>query len=196
MQTTIVVLDDESSTAFNVAQAVASLGWVPVVQALSPATVTNGTVTNGKVSGLKHVILTAGRAPAAAQGLINAFVQAHLSRLPLVGIGNGALALAVALGLKLTDERPLGLGIVEVCHDGCLSFGNLAYRFRAWTPRLPRLVAQDLPEGLDVTATTPTGALLAFRHQTHPCEGVFFHPESSGTPDGLRWFANVFGVRG
>lgn len=189
MKPTIAVLDDESSTAFNVAHAVAALGWTPTVRPLSSAT-----AANLETSGLTHVVLTAGRAPATAQAVIDGFVRAHLGRLAFIGVGNGALALAVALGMKPTDERPLGLGVVEVCHDGRLSFGNLTYRFRAWTPRLPRLGPGDLPTELEATATTPTGAVLAFRHRTHPCEGVFFHPESSGTPEGLRWFANVFGV--
>lgn len=190
MKATIAVLDDESSTAFNVAHAVATLGWTPTVHALSPATTANLDTSN-----LTHVILTAGRAPATAQAVIDEFVRAHLGRLSLIGVGNGALALAVALGMKLTDERPLGLGVAEVCHDGRLSFGNLTYRFHAWTPRLPRLAPGDLPVELEATATTPSGAVLAFRHRTHSCEGVFFHPESSGTPEGMRWFANVFGVK-
>ncbi|MDW8218556.1 MAG: hypothetical protein RML57_13270 [Acidobacteriota bacterium] len=189
MTATIAVLDDESSVAFNVAHAVAALGWTPVVRTLSsPA-------AGLDLSGVTHIVLVTGRAPAEAQAVIDTLVKKLPSHVVLIGIGNGALSLAAALGVRVPDERPLAPGVVEVCHDGRLSFGNLKYRFRAWTPRLPRLSSADLSEGLEVTATTPAGAVLAFRHRTHPREGVLFHPESSGTPEGLRWFANVFGVK-
>ncbi|OYT71008.1 MAG: hypothetical protein CFK52_09360 [Chloracidobacterium sp. CP2_5A] len=190
MTAAIAIFDDESSVAFNVAHAIASLGWRPKVR---PAASSDGAEFDAE--SLTHIIFVAGRAPAAEQAAMDALVAARLGQTALIGIGNGALALALALGATLPAERPLSPGVVEVCHDGCLSFGNLSYRFRAWTPRLPRLDPGDLPDGLEATATTPAGALLAFRHRTHPCEGVLFHPESSGTPDGLRWLANVFGVR-
>ncbi len=190
MTATVVIVDDESSVAFSLAHAIASLGWAPEVRPASPSG-----AASLDAAGLTHIVFVAGCAPAASQSVADALVATQLGRAALIGIGNGALSLARALGATLPAERPLSPGVVEVCHDGCLSFGNLAYRFRAWAPRLPRLDPQDLPDCLEATATTPAGALLAFRHRTHPCEGVFFHPESSGTPDGLRWLANVFGVR-
>ncbi|MFQ3581017.1 hypothetical protein J8C06_01955 [Chloracidobacterium validum] len=190
MTSLITILDDESSAAFNVAHAIAALGWMPEVRPLARAG-----LTASEASSPAHLVLVTGSAPATMQATIDELVAAQLGHAALVGIGNGALALALALGVRLPEERPVGPGIVEVCHDGCLAFGNLNYRFRARIPRLPHLGREALPEFLEMTATTPSGALLAFRHQTHPCEGVLFHPESSGTPEGLRWFANVFGVR-
>ncbi len=190
MTPTIIVLDDESPVAFNVAHAIASLGWNPVVCPLSPIDAT----WLDELSPT-HLVIVTGQAPAISQPVIDTLVAARLGHTALIGIGQGALALGAALGLVVPPERPVSPGLVEVCHDGCLAFGNLKYRFRAWTPRLPCLGREALPDGLEMTATTPTGLLLGFRHRMHPCEGVLFQPESSGTPDGLQWFANVFGVR-
>ncbi|QUV85593.1 glutamine amidotransferase-related protein [Chloracidobacterium aggregatum] len=190
MTPTIIVLDDESSVAFTVAHAIAALGWHPVV---CPLALTDATRLDELAP--THVVLVTGQAPAVSQPVIDTLVAARLGHTALIGIGQGALSLGVALGLSVPPERPVSPGLVEVCHDGCLAFGNLKYRFRAWASRLPRLGAENLPEALEMTATTPAGLLLGFRHRTHPCEGVLFQPESSGTPDGLQWFANVFGVR-
>jgi anthranilate/para-aminobenzoate synthase component II len=190
MAPTIIILDDESSVAFNVAHSVAALGWSPLVSPLSEMD-----VSRLATLAPTHLVFVTGQAPAVSQQVIDGIVAAWLGRAALLGFGQGGLALGAALGLTVPPERPIGPGLVEVCHDGCLAFGNLRYRFRAWVPRLPRLGQESLPTSLEVTATTPSGALLGFRHRTQPCEGVLFHPESSGTPDGLRWLANVFGVR-
>ncbi len=190
MTPTIIILDDESSVAFNVAHAIAALGWTPMV---CPLPLTDATRLDELAP--THLVFVTGQAPAVSQPLIDTLVAARLGRTALIGIGQGGLSLGVALGLSVPPERPVSPGLVEVCHDGCQAFGNLKYRFRAWVPRLPRLGTGNLPDSLEMTAATPAGLLLGFRHRVHPCEGVLFHPESSGTPDGLQWFANVFGVR-
>ncbi|MGQ9897348.1 MAG: glutamine amidotransferase-related protein [Acidobacteriota bacterium] len=188
MTPNIIILDDESSVAFNVAHAIAALGWNPKVCPLPDATQLDELTPT-------HLVFVTSQSPALSQPIIDALVAKRLGHTALIGIGQGGLALGTALGLAVPSERPINPALVEVCHDGCLAFGNLSYRFRAWAPRLPRLGREALPECLEMTATTPTGLLLGFRHRTHACEGVLFQPESSGTPDGLQWFANVFGVR-
>jgi anthranilate/para-aminobenzoate synthase component II len=58
--------------------------------------------------------------------------------------------------------------------------------------RYNSLVAQEpLPAQYRVTAWSEAGEIMALEHVTQPCWGVQFHPESVGSPEGLRLLANV-----
>ena len=53
------------------------------------------------------------------------------------------------------------------------------------------LVAADsIPPCLEVSARTAEGEVMGLRHRTFPIEGIQFHPESIGTPEGKRLLAN------
>jgi anthranilate/para-aminobenzoate synthase component II len=50
--------------------------------------------------------------------------------------------------------------------------------------------ADSVPSSLEVSARTAEGEVMGLRHRTLPVEGIQFHPESIGTPDGKRLLAN------
>ncbi len=50
--------------------------------------------------------------------------------------------------------------------------------------------ADSVPSSLEVSAHTAEGEVMGLRHRTLPVEGIQFHPESIGTPDGKRLLAN------
>ena len=53
------------------------------------------------------------------------------------------------------------------------------------------LVAADsIPSCLEVSARTAEGEVMGLRYRTLGVEGIQFHPESIGTPDGKRLLAN------
>ncbi|MBE2240016.1 MAG: gamma-glutamyl-gamma-aminobutyrate hydrolase family protein, partial [Caldilineaceae bacterium] len=52
------------------------------------------------------------------------------------------------------------------------------------------IVAEPLPEVLEVTAFTSDGELMGIRHKTLPIHGVQFHPESILTEHGKDLLAN------
>ena len=47
-----------------------------------------------------------------------------------------------------------------------------------------------MPQGLDITAQTDDGLIMALSHKTLPMHAVQFHPESVLSEHGLTIFAN------
>lgn len=58
-------------------------------------------------------------------------------------------------------------------------------RYHSWV-----VDRKDLPDCLEVTATSDEGYIMALRHQTLDVRGVQFHPESVLTPDGKQLIGN------
>ena len=50
---------------------------------------------------------------------------------------------------------------------------------------------ETLPECLEVTAESEDGEIMGLRHKTLPIESVQYHPESIGTPEGMRQMKRV-----
>ncbi len=80
-----------------------------------------------------------------------------------------------------------------VTHDGSGVFAGLPSPFTA--TRYHSLVVEDIPEVLDVNATSETPgldgtAVMGFRHRELPIHGVQFHPESIATEHGHALLAN------
>src|SRR5205807_6226966 len=74
------------------------------------------------------------------------------------------------------DERTLFEGLPQPCEVG----------------RYHSLIAApaSLPPGLEVSARTAEGEIMAVRHRALVVEGVQFHPESILTPEGPQLLAN------
>lgn len=47
-----------------------------------------------------------------------------------------------------------------------------------------------LPDCFEISAEAEDGEIMGLRHRTLPVESVQYHPESIGTPDGIRQLRN------
>jgi len=127
------------------------------------------------------VVISPGpKRPEDAGRLMELFVQVP-EDLPILGICLGMQAIGLHFGMTL-DKAPLPMHgkTSELFHCGKGLFHNLptpttVMRYHSLV-LLPPLAAV-----LEVTASTQDGLIMAFKHQTHPIEGVQFHPESIGT---------------
>jgi anthranilate synthase component 2 len=101
----------------------------------------------------------------------------------------GHQAIVEAYGGEVGRARELVHGKATlVSHDGHGIFEGLPSTIPAG--RYHSLGAASVPPELHVTATAADGEVMAVRHQTHPIDGVQFHPESVLTPDGPALLAN------
>ncbi len=104
--------------------------------------------------------------------------------LPVLGVCLGHQGIATAFGGAVVPApAPVHGEATEIRHDGAAMFAGVPERFEAvryhsW------VVAEPLPDRLEVTARSGDGSVMGLAHRDRPIWGVQFHPESIGTPLG------------
>ena len=58
------------------------------------------------------------------------------------------------------------------------------------------VVAETVPDVLEVTSHSDSGVIMGVRHREHPVEGIQFHPESILTADGKHILKNFLELNG
>ncbi|WP_433625565.1 anthranilate synthase component II [Halomicrococcus sp. NG-SE-24] len=112
---------------------------------------------------------------------------------PTFGVCLGLEAAVYAYGGTVgRAPEPVHGKAFPIDHDGQGVFDGIEQGFRAG--RYHSLVATEVPDCFDVTATTTHGVdeelVMGVRHREHPIECVQFHPESVLTAHGRDVVAN------
>jgi para-aminobenzoate synthetase len=116
--------------------------------------------------------------------------------LPVLGVCLGHQGIATAFGGAVEQApAPVHGEATEIVHEGAPMFACLPRRFEAvryhsW------VVAEPLPDCLEVTARAGDGTVMALAHRSRPIWGVQFHPESIGTPSGAALVRNFVTATG
>ena len=83
-----------------------------------------------------------------------------------------------------------------ILHEGAGVLAGLPSPFTATRYHSLAIEPDTVPDVLEVTATTPSGVIMAVRHREQPVEAVQFHPESVLTEWGYQMLANWLAVCG
>jgi para-aminobenzoate synthetase len=116
--------------------------------------------------------------------------------LPVLGVCLGHQGIATAFGGAVEQApAPVHGEATEIAHEGAPMFAGLprrfdAVRYHSW------VVAEPLPDCLEVTARAGDGTVMALAHRSRPIWGVQFHPESIGTPSGAALVRNFVAATG
>ena len=78
--------------------------------------------------------------------------------------------------------------VSAIGHDGRTIFEGIPQGFKA--TRYHSLAVTDIPDCLEVTATTDGDVVMGLRHKSLPTEGIQFHPESIMTGVGMELLRN------
>ncbi len=190
----VLLIDNYDSFAHNLMQALWALGAeVRVVR--------NDRITLAEARDWapSHVVLSPGpgRPDVPRDFGVCADLIDHFTDVPTLGVCLGHQGIAWRLGGVVVRAPEIVHGKVDhVQHDGRGLFAGLPQPMPVM--RYHSLVAQrsDLPDVLEVSATTVDGLVMGLRHRSRPLFGVQFHPESIGTPDGPALLANFLAVEG
>ncbi len=191
----IFVLDNYDSFTFNLVHYLMELGAEVRVErndALSARDVI--------VSGAQGVLISPGPCTPNEAGISLDLVGACADAgLPLLGVCLGHQAIGQHFSARVVQGGLMHGKTSAVSHHGSGVFEALPSPFIA--TRYHSLVVEDIPDVLEVNATSETPGLdgtcaMGFRHRDLPIHGVQFHPESIATEHGHALLANFLNLCG
>jgi anthranilate synthase/phosphoribosyltransferase len=181
----ILLIDNYDSFTYNLAQYLGELGAeVQVVR--------NDAITLDEIAALAptHIVISPGPGTPDDAGISLVLVERFAPSVPILGVCLGHQAIGQAFGGRVVRAERLMHGKVSpVHHDRRGLFSGLPSPFEA-TRYHSLIVAEPLPECLEVSARTPEGEVMGLRHRGYPTVGVQFHPESILTEHGHQLLQN------
>ena len=113
---------------------------------------------------------------------------------PLLGVCLGHQAIGQYFGGSVVRGGLMHGKTSPVTHDGTGVFAGLPSPFTA--TRYHSLIVTDIPDVLNINATSDDTHIMGFRHRDKPIHGVQFHPESIATQYGHEMMANFLNLCG
>ena len=182
----ILMIDNYDSFTYNLVQAFRSLGAdmqvvrndaidVAGIRALSP----------------EAIVLSPGPGNPDSAGVTLEAAKSFAGVVPIFGVCLGHQSVAQAFGAKIVHAKQLMHGKTSpVSHDGKGVFAGLPQGFAAMRYHSLAVDRDTLPDCLEISAVADDGEIMGLRHRTMPIETVQYHPESIGTPEGMRQMRN------
>jgi len=169
----IAVIDNYDSFTYNLVQYLGELG--AQVEVFRNDSVTLQDLEQASPS---HVVISPGPGDPSEAGISNDVIQHMGKGTPILGVCLGQQCIGQAFGGQVVRAQRLMHGKSSpIYHNGDELFSGLPSPFLAGRYH-SLIVAEPLPDCLEVTAYTREGELMGLRHRTYPIFGVQFHPES------------------
>jgi anthranilate synthase/aminodeoxychorismate synthase-like glutamine amidotransferase len=188
----ILLIDNYDSFVHNLARYFERLGQrtivvrndaidVPAVQAMRP----------------NAIVLSPGPCTPREAGASLEIVRQLHREVPILGVCLGHQVIAEALGAMVVAARTPVHGRASVVeHNSRGLFEGVPSPLRAGRYHSLVVEPESLPTGLQPTAWTADGVLMALAHGRWPLYGVQFHPESILTQYGYDLLANFLRIAG
>jgi para-aminobenzoate synthetase component 2 len=186
MHTKILMIDNYDSFTYNLVQYLGELGGEVAVRR-------NDAIDLAGVRALspEAIVISPGPGAPAEAGISVTILREMASAIPILGVCLGHQCIGEAFGGKVVRAARLMHGKTSpIIHDGRSIFAGLSNPFEAMRYHSLLIEPQSLPECLEVSARTAEGEIMGLRHRRFPIEGVQFHPESIGTPEGKELLRN------
>jgi anthranilate synthase/aminodeoxychorismate synthase-like glutamine amidotransferase len=182
----ILVIDNYDSFTYNLVQYLGELGAKLEV-------VRNDALDADGVARLapERIVISPGPGNPDQAGVSLEVIRRLGPTTPILGVCLGHQAIGQAFGATVARARTQMHGKTsEIRHDGRGVFSGLPSPFVATRYHSLVVLADTVPEELEVAARAEDGEIMGLRHRRHPIEGVQFHPESILTVEGKRLLGN------
>jgi para-aminobenzoate synthetase component 2 len=189
----ILVVDNYDSFVFNLVQYLGQLGVEAEVWRNDDSRLSGPSDQHAAIAKqFAGVLLSPGPGTPERAGASVSLVHAcAAAQTPLLGVCLGHQAIGVAFGATVDRAPELLHGKTSsVYHTNVGVLQGLPDPFTATRYHSLTILPESLPAGLEVTARTRSGVIMAVRHTALPIHGVQFHPESILTEGGHRMLAN------
>ena len=180
----IVVIDNYDSFTYNLVQFLGELGQELRV-------FRNDKIELDELDRMNpdQIVVSPGPGVPDRAGISEDVVRHFHGRVPILGVCLGHQAIGEVFGGRIVPAPTLMHGKVSrITHDNRAVFEGLPQGFIA--TRYHSLIVADIPDCLEVTATSDDGVLMGLRHRNAPTEGIQFHPESIMTEVGRSLLGN------
>lgn len=182
----ILMIDNYDSFTYNIVQEFGMLGAdVRVVK--------NDAIDCAGIAALRPAALVFSPGPGNPDtaGVTLAAVKAFAGKVPLLGICLGHQSIAQAFGGRIVSAKRLMHGKTsQLKHDGRGLFRGFPQGMEVMRYHSLAVERATLPDCFEISAEAEDGEIMGLRHRTLPVESVQYHPESIGTPDGIRQLRN------
>ena len=182
----ILMIDNYDSFTYNIVQECGMLGAdVRVVK--------NDAIDCAGIAALRPAALVFSPGPGNPDtaGVTLAAVKAFAGKVPLLGICLGHQSIAQAFGGRIVGAKRLMHGKTsQLKHDGRGLFRGFPQGMEVMRYHSLAVERATLPDCFEISAEAEDGEIMGLRHRTLPVESVQYHPESIGTPDGIRQLRN------
>jgi anthranilate synthase component 2 len=181
----VLLIDNYDSFTWNLAQYLGELGAPPVVRR-------NDEITLDDIAamGPSRIVISPGPGRPEDAGITVDAIRRFGGHVPVLGVCLGHQGIGVAFGGSVVRAAQLMHGKTStVQHDGRGVFRGVSQPFTAGRYH-SLVVAEPLPEDLELAARTDDGTVMGVRHRRFPIHGVQFHPESVLTGEGRQLLRN------
>lgn len=112
-------------------------------------------------------------------------------KIPILGVCLGHQAIGISFGGNVVRASKLMHGKTSrIKHNNKGVFKSLPQNFIATRYHSLIIDKKNLPDCLEITATSEDGMIMGIRHKNFPIEGIQFHPESILTTEGKNLIKN------
>ena len=181
----LLLLDNYDSFTFNIAQYLGELGAPPVVRR-------NDEISLDEIGTMQpdHIVISPGPGRPEDAGISVELIKRFGPTIPVLGVCLGHQSIGVAFGGQVVRAAQLMHGKTSsIQHDGRGLFRGVQQPFVAGRYH-SLVVAEPLPDSLELAARTEDGTIMGVRHRAFPVHGVQFHPESVLTGEGRQLLRN------
>lgn len=183
----IYMIDHYDSFTFNIVQYLGELGHEVIVSR-------NDEVTIAEIETLEPelIFLSPGPRTPKETGMTLEVMEKFKGVIPIFGVCLGHQAIAYCHGSEIVKAGRLMHGKTsELRHSGEGIFSGVSQDAAVMNYHSLVVSKETLSDEWVITAENHDGEVMGIRHRTLPLEGIQFHPESIGTPEGRKILSNV-----
>ena len=182
----ILLIDNYDSFTYNLYQLLAK-------QCADVKVVRNDQITLDEVAALnlKAIVISPGPGRPEDAGICVELIRRFAPTVPILGVCLGHQAIGIVFGGSVVRSSAIVHGKKSpVFHTRQGVFEKVALPFQAGRYHSLIIEKHTLPKELSIEAETADGLIMAVKHQSYPCFGIQFHPESILTEQGETLIGN------
>ncbi len=187
----IIVIDNYDSFTYNLVQ------YLREITSHEVSVFRNDAISVEDVGSYDCIILSPGPGVPKDAGHMPEIIQTYKKEKPILGVCLGHQAIAEAFGGVLKNLEQVYHGLVtdiDVADERSPLYNGLPSRIEVGRYHSWVIDENQCPGCLQVTSTSPDGAIMSVKHESLPVFGVQYHPESIMTPQGKKILSNFLKV--